>query len=239
MTRGPDTAPPVEPHRRRYRQAIPRPPSVVLGGSAPWAALADHERRPLPLTRVRNRLAGALVPVSVEPEVRPQAAVLVALHETGGDTAATLIRRSPALLMNPGDLAFPGGRLEPREGPAEAALREAHEEVGLEPASVELLGSLPVVNRRRHSELVQPFVGILRSEPTLTAQPNEVEAVLTVPLSILAAAGAYWEERWNDPLRGEYTLSFFADPVSLGDDVVWGMTAGILRQLLTILLVEE
>ncbi len=228
-----------ELHRRQYRQTIPRPASVVVGGTAPWAALAHHGHTSIPLRQVVSRLGDVLVPVTAEPEEPPQAAVLVALFEIGGDTVTTLIRRSWTLVMNPGDLAFPGGRLEPGERAVDAAVREAHEEVRLDPAAVEVLGSLPVVRRGRSSEQVLPFVATLQGEPALTPQPNEVEAVLTVPFSVLAAEGAYWEETWSEPGRGERRLAFFADPVSLGDDVIWGMTAGILHQLLTIVLSPE
>jgi 8-oxo-dGTP pyrophosphatase MutT (NUDIX family) len=136
-------------------------------------------------------------------------------------------------MSNPGDLAFPGGRLEPGEHPLDAALREANEEVGLDPSAVSPLGRLPVVNRARSPERVVPYVGVLAVEPALRPQPGEVDAVITVRLSDLVAEGVYWEEEWQIPGDGSRRLPFFADPEALGDDVIWGMTAMILREILS------
>jgi len=225
-----------EVHRHRFRQFIPRPSSAIAGGLAPWSARAEGERRPIPLDRAAASLRGLLVPASVEPEPRPHAAVLIPLFERAGDTTTVLIRRSLSLMSNPGDLAFPGGRLEAGERAIEAALREAEEEVGLSPDSVSVLGRLAVVSRARRSEGVVPFVGTLAAEPSLEGHPGEVDAVITVALSDLAGEGVYWEEEWQVPGQGSRLLPFFADPGVLGDDVIWGMTATVIRELLSVVL---
>ncbi|HXY43573.1 MAG TPA: CoA pyrophosphatase [Acidimicrobiales bacterium] len=225
-----------EVSRRRFRQFIPRPSTAVAGGVAPWARVAASDRRPIPLERAVGSLTGLLLPAAVEPRPRPQAAVLVPLFERAGDTAVVLIRRSLSLMSNPGDLAFPGGRLERDERAVDAALREADEEVGLSPGSVNLLGRLAVVNRTRVRERVVPYVGTMTAEPCLRAHPGEVDAVLTLSLSDLAAAGVYWEEEWTMPGQASRLLPFFADAAILGDDVIWGMTAAVLRELLTAVL---
>jgi 8-oxo-dGTP pyrophosphatase MutT (NUDIX family) len=195
-----------------------------------------EQRSPIPLDRVAAVLGPVLAPPFEEPEHRPHASVLVPLFERGGDTYVVLIRRSPFLMSSPGDLAFPGGRLEPGEQALDAALREAHEEVALDPRSVSVLGRLTVVSRARVHERVVPYVGLLRSEPSLRREPNEVDAILTVSLSDLAADGVYWEEEWQIPGDGPRFLPFFADPEALGDDVVWGMTATVIRELLSAVL---
>ncbi len=223
-----DAGPPLS--TRRFRQFIPRPPSASRGGPAPWTGRAVGG---LSLGRVVSRLTPILVPPADEPEHRPHAAVLVPLFERAGEAVVVLIRRSLWLMSNPGDLAFPGGRLEPGERPLDAALRVAHEEVGLDPVTVSLLGRLAVVNRARSPERVVPYVGVLAAEPALSPQPGEVDAVITVSLSDLIAEGVYWEEEWQIPGDGPRRLPFFANPEALGDDVIWGMTAMILREMLT------
>lgn len=217
---------------RRFRQFIPRPSSAAAGGPAPWAAVSSEHRSPLSLGRVAAALEPVLAPPSEEPEHRPHASVLVPLFERDGDTRVVLIRRSLLLMSSPGDLAFPGGRLEPAERALDAALREAEEEVALDPLSVSVLGRLTVVNRARGHERVVPYVGLLGSEPVLRRDPNEVDAILTVSLSDLAADGVYWEEEWQIPGEASRRLPFFADPHALGDDVLWGMTAMVIRELL-------
>jgi 8-oxo-dGTP pyrophosphatase MutT (NUDIX family) len=147
-----------------------------------------------------------------------------------------LIRRSLFLMSSPGDLAFPGGRLEPGERALDAALREADEEVALDPKSVSVLGRLTVVNRARGHERVVPYVGLLQTEPALRRDPSEVDAILTVSLSDLAADGVYWEEEWQIPGEASRCLPFFADTEALGDDVLWGMTAMVIRELLSAIL---
>lgn len=221
---------------RRFRQFIPRPSSALAGGPAPWSAVAAGERRPISLERAAAALEGGLLPASEDPHPRPDAAVLIPLFERDGETAAVLIRRSLALMSNPGDVAFPGGRLDPGERAIDAALREAEEEIGLSPGSVSVLGRLPVVKRARGRERIVAYVGTLPAEPSLRPEPGEVDAVLTVLLSDLAAEGVYWEEEWQIPGEGSRLLPFFAHAEALGDDVVWGMTAVLIRALLTAVL---
>jgi 8-oxo-dGTP pyrophosphatase MutT (NUDIX family) len=232
----PDAADTPELRHRRFRQFIPRPSSAAAGGPAPWAGVPPPNRNPISLDRVAAALGPVLAAPFEEPEHRPHASVLVPLFERAGDTHVVLIRRSMFLMSSPGDLAFPGGRLEPDERALDAALREAEEEVALDPRSVSVLGRLTVVSRARVHERVVPYVGLLRSEPRLRREPSEVDAILTVSLSDLAADGVYWEEEWQIPGAGRRFLSFFADPATLGDDVLWGMTATVIRELLTAVL---
>jgi 8-oxo-dGTP pyrophosphatase MutT (NUDIX family) len=221
---------------RQFRQSIPRPTSAAAGGPAPWADMTPEHRSPISLERVAAALRPVLAPAFEEPEHRPHASVLVPLFERAGDTCVVLIRRSFYLMSSPGDLAFPGGRLEPGERALDAALREAEEEVALDPQSVSVLGRLTVVNRALRHERVVPYVGLLPSTPSLRRHPGEVDAILTVALSDLAADGVYWEEDWQIPGNAPRLLPFFADVRALGDDVLWGMTAVVIRELLTTVL---
>ncbi len=225
---------------RQFRQHIPRPHGTVPGGIAPWSGLAADRRRPIRLEQVAAALRPLLSPAEEEPEERPVAAVLVPLFELDGETSVLLIRRSSFLARNPGDIAFPGGGLERGEAPVRAALREAEEEVALPAASVEVLGRMEMVFRGRRGGRIAPYLGILAAPPAnLRAQPYEVDELLVVTLADLAEEGVYWEERWDVPGEASRVLSFFAHPGFLGDDVIWGMTAGVLRQLLSAVLLAS
>jgi 8-oxo-dGTP pyrophosphatase MutT (NUDIX family) len=165
------------------------------------------------------------------------AAVLVALvpcDGSGSDSAASvvLIRRAAHLRANPGEIAFPGGRIEPGEDPFATALREAEEEVALPADAVEALGELPIVHAGRGRVRILPFVAAAPTRPALEANPAEVDCILVVPLAGLVAPGRYWQEQWDRADDPAWTMHFF----DLGEDVVWGATAGMLHGLLLRLL---
>jgi hypothetical protein len=80
-----------------------------------------------------------------------------------------------------------------------------------------------------------PVVGYLAELPALTASPDEVDEILPVALGDLLAEGVYWEEIWSPEGPPPLVLPFFADPDTLGDDLVWGATARILTDLLLLL----
>lgn len=162
-----------------------------------------------------------------EPSPAP-AAALAALYESAGDLHVVLIRRSIALPTHPGEMALPGGRVDTGEGMVAAALREAQEEVGIEPASVEVVGWLDRVTGRTSGSVATPVVGLLDGEPTLVPAPAEVDAAFTASLRELTTV--YRQEIWDVPVP-DRPMHFF----DLGHAVVWGMTARALYQLLTVL----
>jgi 8-oxo-dGTP pyrophosphatase MutT (NUDIX family) len=138
-----------------------------------------------------------------------------------------LIRRGMNLRSNPGEIAFPGGRVEPGESPLGAALREAFEEVALDPSAVRLLGELPAVSRVSRPEPIAAFVVAVAGEPLLTPNPDEVDDILITPLAELVDPSVYWEELWRRPDGIVWRMSFF----DLGDDLLWGASARILVSL--------
>ena len=125
------------------------------------------------------------------------AAVLVGLIERDHGLNVLLTRRSDNMRSHTGQVAFPGGRQDPGEGPIEAALREAHEEVGLEPHFVRPVGfSTPY--QTGTGFLVTPVVGFIRHGFTLTPNPGEVADIFETPLSFLMDLGNYQEhQRWS------------------------------------------
>ncbi|WP_287371100.1 CoA pyrophosphatase [Oceanithermus sp.] len=150
------------------------------------------------------------------------AAVLVAFAPDG---RLLLTVRTANLPSHAGQIAFPGGRLEPGETPEQAALREAWEEVQLDPQQAHPLGRLPAV-LSPHGFHVTPVLAWLDAWPRLQPSPDEVAEVLWVPLAELAAAPSWSELRERGGLRREVWHYPWR-----GRDV-WGLTANVLHDLL-------
>jgi 8-oxo-dGTP pyrophosphatase MutT (NUDIX family) len=153
--------------------------------------------------------------------------VLVPLFEESGLARVVLTRRSAALASHRGEVAFPGGLIGPGESEFDAALREAEEEVGLDPAAVSVVGRLSRVATPTTGFLLTPFLGVLADRPVLRARPEEVDDVFDVSLSRLLDPGIFREERWDRPVP-DRPVYFF----ELEHDTVWGVTARILYRLL-------
>ena len=214
-------------------QRIPRPPASRPGGPPPWDGV-DVER--ITLDEVRHALTGhGDLPAVDEFAEIPQSAVLAPLFEEDGEVRVILTRRAPWLRSHTHQVAFPGGRVDPGETLEQAALREAQEEIGLDPASVEIIGRLNRLATMSSGAAIHPFVGVLRDgRPHLVPNPDEVERVFDVPLSELMEDGVFAEERWGvgDIERPVY---FF----ELDGDTVWGATASMLRELLALVVSER
>ena len=228
------SSPFAPPPGRGGPQHIPRPEGAVAGRPAPWAALSDEVRGSLTVAAVGARLAARGPGRRRADGFRPalhtgESAVLVALYEDAGAVWVVLTRRSPRLRSHRWEVAFPGGRCEPGETPWATALREAAEEVALDPAIVEPVGELDRFVTVGSRSLVHPLVGRLSHRPELAPAPDEVEHILHVPLAELAADEVFREELWplGDTLR---PITFF----ELAGDTVWGATAAMLRQLLVV-----
>ncbi len=140
-------------------------------------------------------------------------------------------------------MAFPGGRLEHGEGVVEAALREAAEEVFLDPALVTVIGVLTPMPTVSSNTVMTPVVAALDRRPSLTANPAEVERIFDVALSELVADGVFHEEWWSVPGRvgvsgipdGEFPVWFF----EVAGETVWGATARTLMELICLVLAVE
>jgi len=154
------------------------------------------------------------------------AAVLVGLIERDHGLNVLLTRRSDNMRSHTGQVAFPGGRQDPGEGPTEAALREAYEEVGLESHFVRPLGfSTPY--QTGTGFLVTPVVGFIRQGFTLTPNPGEVADIFETPFSYLMDLANYEEHERELPsgiMRRFYATTHEAQ-------YIWGATAGMLRAL--------
>ena len=159
-----------------------------------------------------------------------RAAVLVPLVEQGGELTLLLTKRSPSLADHAGQISFPGGRIESSDkSVAAAALREAQEEVGLDPESVRLIGELDTYLVRTGYQ-VFPQVGLVQGPLQLVPDESEVEEAFEVPLGFFLRPGA--KQRHSRMFRGK-ERHFFAYPY--GDYYIWGATAGMIGNLVEIL----
>jgi len=169
-----------------------------------------------------TRLA-ALPPV-VDPE-EGKAAVLVPLYGDGaGSVRLILTKRPEAMRTHPGDVVFPGGAIEDGEGPIEAALREAGEEIALPPTAVEaILGGLTPVTTRERTRLIVPVVARIRRPARLVPDPAEVAAIIEPTLDELLD-----ESRWRRSTWRGRELWFY----EFAEGTLWGATAFVVRELL-------
>jgi 8-oxo-dGTP pyrophosphatase MutT (NUDIX family) len=155
--------------------------------------------------------------------LRP-AAVLIALWQSGGETRLILTKRASHLQHHPGQIAFPGGKLEQDDsGPEAAALREAEEEIGLQRDNVTVLGCLPAHETVTGFSVI-PVLGRVREGFAFRPDPSEVEEVFSVPLPHVLEVDRYSIEKrlWRGAWRRYYAVPY-------GPYYIWGATARILR----------
>lgn len=162
------------------------------------------------------------------------AAVLVPVIARPDGATVLLTRRSDRLASHPGQIAFPGGRLDPGETASVAALREAWEEVALAPDTVEVLG-LGDAYETGTGFLVTPVVGWLKAPPVVTAAPDEVAELFEVPWDFLMDRLNHRQDFYDR--EGQPRRWFWAVPWE--ERYIWGVTAGIVRALRTRLYGDE
>ncbi len=154
------------------------------------------------------------------------AAVLIGLVPAAEGPRILLTRRTAHLKDHAGQISFPGGRIEPFDpDPVAAALREAEEEIGLEPSRVEVLGEIARY-RTRTGFLIHPVVGWIEPPATLRPDPFEVAEVFDVPLAFALDPANHRRDSYErDGRRREFWV------VPYESRYIWGATAGILVNL--------
>ncbi len=217
------------PAPRGGPQHIPRPDGWRLGAPAPWSHLSSSDRK-VDLDRIVDHFAQRGQPKNrAAVETSGQSAVLACLYpDEDGALRMILTQRSPKLRSHTLEVAFPGGREDDEdESLWHTALREAHEEVGLDPALPRMLGELDRFVTVGSGSLIHPFVAVVDERPSLEMNPDEVSELIEVTLDELLLDEVWREEVWR---RGEkdWSITFF----ELHGNTVWGATAAILRQFL-------
>jgi 8-oxo-dGTP pyrophosphatase MutT (NUDIX family) len=213
----------VTPRRRGGNQQIPRPDVWTEDSQAPWP-----ENSPWTVDALVGAVPEHSAPLLPSfPDARVSA-VLIALVDGVDGPEVLLTRRSMEMRTHRGEISFPGGRLDPGETPMETALREAHEEVGLDPSIPRVVGELEHLNTIVSLSYIVPIVSVLDHRPELEPRTAEVDRVLWTPISELTRSGTYRLERWGSPPM-DRPLHFF----ELDDETVWGATAHMLVDLLT------
>jgi 8-oxo-dGTP pyrophosphatase MutT (NUDIX family) len=165
------------------------------------------------------------------PDAR-KAAVLLALFELEGETHVLFIKRASTLRLHSGQMALPGGSVEPTDTTVVmTALRESQEEIGLDPARVEVLGLLNPVFTVVSNYLIVPVVAYLPQGPgILRTQPGEVAEVIFARLSALASPSISHTEEWTRD--GQSRTIYFYD---YGKYRIWGATGRIFSEFLEVL----
>ncbi|GHG71679.1 coenzyme A pyrophosphatase [Alishewanella longhuensis] len=154
-----------------------------------------------------------------------QSAVLVPIVDYGDRLSLLFTQRALHLNHHPGQISFPGGKLEANETPAAAALRETEEEIGVKAAEIELLGQLQSYNTLTGFQ-ISPWVGVLPASAKISIDPQEVIAVFEVPLSYFIEPTnrhQLWLP-WQDLPRQLHFMPY-------QDKLIWGATAAIIQQL--------
>jgi len=175
---------------------------------------------------------GASSDFDLNPDLKPKgrtlrpAAVLMAFRTDAQEPQLILTKRASGLKHHPGQIAFPGGKVDATDtGATDAALREAQEEIGLARGNVEVLGALPP-HETVTGFRVSPILGLVHAAFEPVAEVGEVEEVFSVPFSHIADPGKYIVE--SRYFRG-VKRQFFVVPY--GPHYIWGATARMLYSL--------
>lgn len=202
------------------------------------AALTDLEprlHRPLPGLAAQLRMLPFPPPPGMKTYTEAAGdclfgAVLVLLYPRNGQTHMVFIRRPQTVVHHKGQIAFPGGHVEEGETPAEAAVREAREEIGVHPETIRVLGPLTPLYIPPSGYCIYPFVASTPVPPDFVAQPEEVDEIIEAPLAAILDAGNLRTETWTFDM-GPRRVPFYA----VGPHKIWGATAMVLSEFQEIL----
>jgi 8-oxo-dGTP pyrophosphatase MutT (NUDIX family) len=157
------------------------------------------------------------------------AAVLVPIFERNGELHLVYIRRADNVSSHRGQVAFPGGRVDPSDVTLlDTALREAQEEVAIDPLTVEVLGAFPEMSTLTSGIIVAPFAGVIPATTALSPCFEEVAEIFEVPL------GALRDPRYRGHYQWGGNRSRFP-AILYGGQTIWGLTLRITESLLAIL----
>jgi 8-oxo-dGTP pyrophosphatase MutT (NUDIX family) len=170
---------------------------------------------PVPRAKLANNAKGA--------------AVLVPIFERNGELHVVYIRRAENVASHRGQVAFPGGRVDPADATLlDTALREAQEEVGIDPLTVDVLGAFPEMSTQTSGIIVAPFAGVIPATTPFRPCLEEVAEIFEVPLGALRDPRYRGHYEWGDN-RSRFPAILY------GGQTIWGLTLRITDNLLAIL----
>lgn len=172
---------------------------------------------------------GELRDMNPPPEVNQSSVLVLLFPNEDGELELTLTLRSNDI-DHGGQISFPGGRAEEKESPVETALREAEEEIGIDPGKVTIIGTLSDLYVSNSKNLVTPVVGFLQSRPDFKINPLEVEEVFAVELDSLLHKKNLTVEDWN-----LHTYTYKVPYWDVHRVPLWGATAMMLNELLELI----
>ena len=178
------------------------------------------------LTRLKDVLARHRAIEIHAPELK-RASVLIPIIRDREHFSLIFSRRAENLAAHSGQIAFPGGAVEDGESYAEAAVREAQEEVGIAPERVELIGRLDDLITNVSGFLVAPFIGVIHERIDYVLQESEVDEVFEVPVDALLTPSQP-EVRYVDYRGSSYPAYFYP----FGAHEIWGLTGRMLKTFL-------
>lgn len=161
-----------------------------------------------------------------EPAGLTPAAVLMPIYEYEGEYFMVFTKRTDKVQNHKGQISFPGGRYEEADGNLlQTALREAHEEIGLLPGDVDILGELDEEMTVATNFLISPYVAAIPYPYPFEISPDEVQELLKIPISTLLDKRNFHKELTTE--GGVIHEGYF---YHVGGDVIWGATARILKR---------
>ena len=215
---------------RGGEQKIPRPQNWEMGSSPPWQKANQNK---LTLYSIEKSLEQFHPPEITRENYERSSSVMIPLYEEDAQVHMILTRRSKMMRHHTSEISFPGGNSEPEDTDEwSTAIREAYEEINLDPALPKKIGTLESFITVGSKSFVTPVVATLEGRPELKANPYEVEKILHVPLTELLLPEVYHEEVWELRDGQQRNIHFF----ELIGDTVWGATGSMIKQFLTIIL---
>ena len=159
------------------------------------------------------------------PDTARRAAALILLYQGSDGPALPLTERRRDLPHHPGQISLPSGAIDPGESAEAAALREAEEEIGVDPAHVRVIGPLSSLWVVVSNFVVEPFVAVLDGPPEFRPEPREVETVIEAPVrTVLDPAALQWSRQSRLGIVVDYPH------FDIGGHLVWGATAMMLGE---------
>jgi 8-oxo-dGTP pyrophosphatase MutT (NUDIX family) len=205
---------------------------LLLEGESLYSQINPDQFRLLALDRLFHSQAEPVGDFVFNPEFRDwvfekavkPAAVLIPVVKRADELTVLLTKRTDNLNSHSGQIAFPGGKIDAEDtSPASAALREAHEEIGLDSSFVEVLGTMPEYFTGSGYR-ISPVVALVDDKAKLAANPNEVEYIFEVPLAFLMDKDNH--KMGSRMFKG--SRRYYLE-MPFGDHYIWGVTAGIIR----------